>query len=39
MVERAIPVPAMEASADPSEIFCCVFILFTINFCLWTGLA
>jgi hypothetical protein len=26
MAERAMPVPAMEASADPSEIFCCVFI-------------
>ncbi|KPL15080.1 MAG: hypothetical protein AMS23_06650 [Bacteroides sp. SM1_62] len=37
MYERAIPAPANEASADPSEIFCFVFILF--NFQLITGLA
>ena len=27
MAEKAIPVPAIEARADPSEIFCCVFII------------
>ena len=30
MADRAIPVPAIEARADPSEIFCCVFILFLL---------